>query len=311
MLRTAHALVGGFDSVLSDTLSLAQTLGILLTALVAANFIIFTPSVTASVVLEDRVDRSAVMMAYDQRAEPVPDAVRVTLADLDTLSVPRSRTTAAVENSGGNPLTSRSQVAATGAEAAAPSAGSPAPLTDLCARAPEMVNDLFPGACAPGSRIEVPFYDRVLLSDNLKTDPRLASPGMREAAGLLARAVFVRATVTAVNTGRATAQNVTVVPPEGYSPKGDQRTANLGFGQSSKRVFETHPGALTTDVGAVLDNPTFSTRWDPGPIDVSVVTLVFWVFVGLLAAATAVKVADRVLGSLVQRRDEASAAEGF
>ena len=230
MLRTAHALVGGFDSVLSDTLSLAQTLGILLTALVAANFIIFTPSVTASVVLEDRVDRSAVMMAYDQRAEPVPDAVRVTLADLDTLSVPRSRTTAAVENSGGNPLTSRSQVAATGAEAAAPSAGSPAPLTDLCARAPEMVNDLFPGACAPGSRIEVPFYDRVLLSDNLKTDPRLASPGMREAAGLLARAVFVRATVTAVNTGRATAQNVTVVPPEGYSPKGDQRTANLGFG---------------------------------------------------------------------------------
>ena len=76
-------------------------------------------------------------------------------------------------------------------------------------------------------------------------------------------------------------------------------------------MFETHPGALTTDVGAVLDNPTFSTRWDPGPIDVSVVTLVFWVFVGLLAAATAVKVADRVLGSLVQRRDEASAAEGF
>lgn len=54
MLRTAHALVSGFDSVLSDTVSLAQTLGILLTALVAANFIIFTPSVTSSVVLEDR-----------------------------------------------------------------------------------------------------------------------------------------------------------------------------------------------------------------------------------------------------------------
>lgn len=310
-MRTAHALVSGFDSVLSDTLSLAQTLGILLTALVAANFIIFTPSVTASVVLEDRVDRSAVMMAYDQRGEPVPDAVRVTLADLDTLSVPRSRTTTAVENSGGNPLTSRSQVAATGAEATAPSAGSPAPLTDLCARASEMVNDLFPGACAPGSRTEVPFYDRVLLSDNLKTDPRLASPGMREAAGLLANAVFVRATVTAVNTGRATAQNVTVVPPEGYSPKGDQRPGNLGFGQGAKRVFQTHPGALTTDVGAVIDNPTLSTRWDPGPIDISVVTFVFWVFVGVLAAATAVKVADRVLSFLVRRRDEATAADGF
>src|SRR5215472_11200251 len=112
MLRTAHALVGGFDSVLSDTLSLAQTLGILLTALVAANFIFFTPSVTASVVLEDRVDRAAVTMAYDQRGELVPDAVSVTLADLDKLSVPRSRTAATVESSGGSPLTSRSQVAA-------------------------------------------------------------------------------------------------------------------------------------------------------------------------------------------------------
>ena len=311
MLRTAHTLVGGFDSVLSDTLSLAQTLGILLTALVAANFIIFTPSVTTSVVLEDRVDRSAVVTTYDMRGEPVPDAVRVTLADLDTLSVPRSRTAAAVENSGGNPLTSRSQVAAAGAEAAAPSAGSPVPLTDLCGRAPEMVNDLLPGACAPGSRIEVPFYDRVLLGDNLKVAPRLATDGMREAAGVLANAVFVRATVTAVNTGRATAQNVTVLPPDGYSPKGDQRPTSLAFGQGSKRVFETHPGALTSDVGAVIDNPTFSTRWDPGPIDVSVVTFVFWVFVGLLAAATAVKVTDRVLGALVRRDDQASAADGF
>jgi len=157
MLRTAHTLVGGFDSVLSDTLSLAQTLGILLTALVAANFIIFTPSVTTSVVLEDRVDRSAVVTTYDMRGEPVPDAVRVALADLDTLSVPRSRTAAAVENSGGSPLTSRSQVAAAGAEAAAPSAGSPVPLTDLCGRAPRDGERPVSGSLRPGVAHRCPF----------------------------------------------------------------------------------------------------------------------------------------------------------
>ncbi len=249
--------------VLSQTLDATQKAAIVLAALVAADFFIFTPNVGSTFILEDRVKTQAVRDSYGYR--PVPDVVNRTLNMVGALSVSRAQS---------------------------PGLPGPFPLADLCAKSHNMVESLFTSACVPPLRIDVPFYDRVLLNVNEQTDAPLEAGALQEAARFLAEAVFVRATVTISNTGRSAATNVTVNTPYGFHVAVPPPTL-LEIGKSVTVSYDSDPVSQSAN-GAEVNAPTFRARADPtGPLDPSVIKLAF---VALLIWCLLVAVSSAIAG---------------
>lgn len=148
-----------------------------------------------------------------------------------------------------------------------------------------MVDVLFSGACTI-PQFQIPFYDRALLGLNEQAaagaGPQpLDNDQLHDAAGNLARAVRLRATVTLSNSGHSTAQNVSVAPADQYSVTTKPSQTAIPTGGHLEWVFDG-PVAGTTGQSASADNPTFPFKSDPtGPVDPAFVSLA--VGVGALA----------------------------
>jgi len=263
--------------ILRQTLGVAQTLAILLAGLIATDFFILTPNVTATWALEDRVSADVVKRAY-MPDEP-PSVVSATLDRLDSLSFDRL-----------------GQV------------GDPYPLSDLCRKQEQLVDEVVPGGCAPLSKSDVPFFDRVLLNVDIQATTPLDGQALLTASKYLAAAQFVRARVTVLNTGRSVAQNLTVTKPDSYEPKSSTRSPmSLGAGQKIDLVYDSGSVGLSPDKATDISNPVFVAKADPtGPVDPGIITGALYVCVGLWVLALLAAIAGA--GEAV-RRDEGLTTE--
>lgn len=257
------------NTVLHDLLGHVQTLAILLAALIAADFFVFTPTVAPPhVVLENRVDTSTVTGAYTAAGEQVPAVVQRTLADQANRSISIGQSATVVSGTSSS-ATSQAAPATSGGAAAAAAGGEVYPMTEICAKSRDTVESVFPGACTVGLQQDLPPYDRALLHFDEEAGSPLTTVQLHDAHARLRMAVFARATVTLSNTGRSTAQNVTILVPDGYSQtSGTKPPFSLDPGRPSDFRFETQPGALDSSQGAAVTNPTFTVKSDPtGPLD--------------------------------------------
>jgi hypothetical protein len=278
------------NELVHDLLMHAQTLAILLAALVAADFFIFTPTVTSNVVLEHRMSASAVDRAYTNAQ--LPEVVQDAVNDLVGRSDPIPQ--AAASLNGGAATSTSSQVTAA-AGGAATAGGRLYPLTELCAKSRAIVETAFAGACT--SQLEIPWYDRVLLHWDEQVAQPLEPDALRAAISNLAAAEYVRATVTLSNPGKSTAQNVSVIAPSAFTNRFGTMSIPLGPGSSADFVYESDPGAA----GAAITSPTFTARWDPiGPLDPrfqTQVVVVFLLILALLAGLDLVRLITRPGGA--------------
>ncbi|HYW24276.1 MAG TPA: hypothetical protein VE953_08920 [Terriglobales bacterium] len=256
------------NEVLHDLLAHVQTLAILLAALIAADFFVFTPTVTSNVVQEYRVDTAAVDEAYAKAGEQVPSVVLSTLADIANRSIPIGQS-ATVLNSGG-PGPRSTQVAATAPGAAvAPAAATSSvyAMAEICAKSRVTVESVVAGACTVGQP-DRPLYERALFHYDEESSSPLGPDQLHEAIARMADAVFTRATVTLSNPGKATAQNVNIIVPDGYTKRAGTLPLSLDAGERSDFLFDSLPGALSSNKGALVTSPTFTVKWDPtGPLD--------------------------------------------
>ena len=257
------------NEVLHDLLGHVQTLAILLAALIAADFFVFTPTVASTVVQEYRVSTTAVIDAYQTAGTEVPPVVLSTVADLADRSIPIGQSATVVNSGTSGPSSSQGgpPTSVTSAGAAATASGV-YPMAEICARSQATVEGVFAGACTAGLQIDLPLYDRALLHFDEEAGSPLDPKQLHDAIGRLTLAVFARATVTLSNTSKATAQNVTIIVPDGYSRKSGTLPVTLSAGEHSDFRFESQPGALSSTQGAIVTNPTFTVKWDPtGPLD--------------------------------------------
>jgi len=258
------------NEVFHDFLGHVQTLAILLAALIATDFFIFTPTVTSNVVQEYRVSASSVTDEYGAAGTQPPPVVLRTLADLSNRSIPIGQSATVVSSGASAPAGSQAAPAPAGASASASAAAASAvyPMAELCARSRATVESaLGTGACTIGSQPEPPLYDRALLHYDEDGDPPLTTEQLHDAIARLQMALFARATITLKNAGQSSAQNVNIFVPDGYQKKSGTLPLSLNAGESTDIQFESQPGALASTKGAAVTNPTFTVRWDPtGPL---------------------------------------------
>jgi hypothetical protein len=278
-------IVNIVNQVLHDLLAHVQTLAILLAALIAADFFIFTPTVKSSVVEEYRVSRSAVIAAYAAGGTELPPAVMRTLDDLANRTMPIGPSTTVVNTGTAGSASSQLAPSASGAASAAAAAGVFYPMAEICSRSRETAEAAFQGACATATQQDLPPpYDRALLHFDEEPGLTLAAEQLRFAIDALTSAVFVHATVNLSNTGKATAQNVNILAPDGYSPKSTTLSVPLSVNDKPQLQFDTGPGVLTSTQGAIVTNPAlFTVKWDPtGPLDPQVTMKVVLAGIGVL-----------------------------
>jgi len=282
--------------VLSTTLSAIQAVAVTIAALLAVDFFLLGPTLTETPAFAQRVDRMTVENMY---FASVPDVVKQTLTELDDRSFPL--TTGATITTGGGLSLKVGQQSVPGAQSVATSiVEAQYPINKLCAGSGAgMVEALFSGACTGNAQFPIPFYDRVLLSLNeqaaASTGPQPAMPldndHLREGANILTKAVRLRATVTLSNTGRSTAQNVSVTPADQYTVTTKPPQTSIPPGASLSYVFDG-PGA-TADQSA---DPTFPFKADPtGPVDPAILSVAVGVgaFVIVATLLRAIAGADR------------------
>jgi hypothetical protein len=281
------------NDVLHDLLGHVQTLAILLAALIAADFFVFTPTVTSTVVQEYRVSASSVTDAYTTAGLQAPPVVLSTLADLSSRSIPIGQSATVVNSTASAPAGSQVAPTTSGGSAPAVAAASGVyPMAEICAKSRATVEAVFTGACTVGLQLELPLYERALFHFD----------ELHDAIARLTMGVFARATVTLSNPGKATAQNVNIVVPDGYSRKSGSLPLSLSAGDRFDITFESQPGALGSTQGAIVTNPTFTVKWDPtGPLDpevtVRVVLLAALLLLVLVVLDTIEAVRDKAGGS--------------
>jgi hypothetical protein len=256
------------NKVLHDLLGHVQTLAILLAALIAADFFVFTPTVTSTVVQEYRVSASSVTDAYTAAGVQVPPVVLTTLADLTSRSIPIGQSATVVNSGPSTSASSQTAPASSGAAAPLPATSGVYPMAEICAKSRATVEAVFAGACTIGLQLDLPLYDRALFHFDEEAGSPLDPGQLHDAIARLTMAVFARATVTLSNPGKATAQNVNIIVPDGYARKTGSLPLSLNAAEKSDFRFESQPGALASTQGAIVTNPTFTVKWDPtGPLD--------------------------------------------
>lgn len=281
------------NEVLHDLLGHVQTLAILLAALIAADFFVFTPNVTSNVVQEYRVSTSTVVDEYKADGAQAPPVVMSTLADLANRSIPIGQSATVVNSGASASASSQAAPATSGASAPVAAASGVYPMAEICARSRATVESVFAGACTAGLQLDLPLYERALLHFDEESGSPLDVGQLRDAIARLATAVFARATITLSNPGKSSAQNVNVIVPDGYSLKFGTLPISLNAGAKSDFRFESQPGALASTQGAIVTNPTFTVKWDPtGPLDPQFslrVVLLFAVLLVVLAVLDAIQ----------------------
>jgi hypothetical protein len=175
------------------------------------------------------------------------------------------------------------------------------------------------------SQLPIPFYDRVLLSYNEQaagllpgTGPQPAIPldndHMRDAANVLARAVRLRATVTLSNTGRSTAQNVSLKAADQYTPNKAMSTSQTSIPPGARLTYVFDGPADPAKQAAAAD-PSFPPTLDPtGPVDPAIVSLAVVVGVCAIVATFFIAIAgeDRCTEvSRPERKDSEAPTENL
>jgi hypothetical protein len=256
------------NEVLHDLLGHVQTLAILLAALIAADFFVFTPTVTSTVVQEYRVDTSVVTDAYTAAGTQAPPVVLSTLGDLSNRSIPIGQSATVVNSGASSSASGQAGPATSGASAPPAPASDVYPMAEICAKSRATVEAVFAGACTVGLQQNLPLYDRALFHFDEEAGSPLDAGQLHDAIARLTMAVFARATITMSNSGKSTAQNVNIIVPDGYSRKSGTLPLSLSAGEKSDVRFESRPGALASTQGAIVTNPAFTVKWDPtGPLD--------------------------------------------
>ena len=298
------------NEVLHDLLRHTQTLAILLAALIAADFFVFTPTVTSNVVLEEPISSSAVTDAYTAAGAQPPQVVLDTLYALESTPTPTAASATIVSSGASGSASSQVARATSGASTSGAAPSSIYPMADICARSRATVEALGTDACTIGQP-DLPLYERALCHFDEKDGLPLDSGQLNDAAARLGMAIFTRATVKLTNPGKATAaQNVNISVPDGYSlTSGRLPLSSLSAGQESNFTFETRPGALTSTKAAIVRNPTFTVKWDPtGPLDPQFTLRVVLAFVALLVVLGVLDAIQAIgANGQGQRHDEAPA----
>jgi len=260
--------------VLKETLSAFQAVAVTIAALLAVDFFLLGPALTESLALAQRIERKTVENLY---FGPIPTVVTQTLDQLEGQVFPLT-TGATITTAGGVSLKLGQQSAPASQSAATSIVDTQYSNSKLCAGSgAAMVDVLFSGACTI-PQFQIPFYDRVLLGLNEQAAAGaglqpLDGDQLREAAGNLARAVRLRSTVTLLNTGHSTAQNVSVAAADQYSVTTKPAQTSIPSGDHLDWVFDG-PAVGTTGQSASVDNPTFPFKSDPtGPVDPAIVNL--------------------------------------
>ena len=280
--------------VVSTTLSAVQAVAVTIAALLAVDFFLLGPTLTESLALAQRIDRKTVESAYGG-AGAAPGVVIQTLVQLEDQTFPL--TTGATFTTAGGVSLKVGQQPVSGPQSGATSiVDALYPINKLCAGSGAvMVDVLSTGACAAPALFQIPFYDRVLLGLNEQSAAPLGDEQLRQAAGIMARAVRLRATVTLSNTGRSAAQNVALTAADQYSLDKAQSTSQTSIspGASLTYVFD---GPIGTANQSAAGDPTFPFKSDPtGPVDPAILSLAVGVgaFVIVVTAVLAVAGADR------------------